>query len=483
MPVLTIVTATSGTEADGSHSTAGHMYYVLTDDSGNDHSFGWAPQEASQGHPVAPGEVYTNDNSNYQPLTYSASSVAISQSQYDTMLGFGTPGSANYLEGMSSTYNVLTNSCVDFTWKAAEQIGIEQPAHIPGTELVPVWNAKGIDTALETFATANNAAFESDPGDGSYGDSGGYGEYGSYGYDGYGGYGGYGGDYGGGFGFAGKAPKLAAGKNIGSVARQDLANGEVGAAVAAELELHHVYQLSTAAPQAAGAASVVYEAARFDHQVVTWSIATSQGTKAAPFSAYMTPENEAAVRAAFGAWAAAAPGITFREVGDSAQADIRVGYGQFDTADSGVIGYTSLKKKDGAIQSNTIVRVEDPHQTALALNADGRAVYAGTDATLTQVLTHEIGHALGLGDNADPNSIMYYGLSSNNASLDATDLAGIGTLYGGKAADHAGVSAGVHQLIQAMSTFGPAPGAADTTLVPPELTPKAVIAAGAAAHT
>ncbi|MYM84479.1 hypothetical protein GTP44_21320 [Duganella sp. FT50W] len=82
------------------------MYYVLTDDSGQDHSFGWASDESHQGNPIAPGAVYTNDDSNYQPLTYSASSVSISQAQYDTLMGFGTPGSANYLEGMSSTYEV-----------------------------------------------------------------------------------------------------------------------------------------------------------------------------------------------------------------------------------------------------------------------------------------------------------------------------------------------------------------------------------------
>ncbi|MYM37529.1 matrixin family metalloprotease [Duganella sp. FT94W] len=462
------------------------MYYVLTDDSGQDHSFGWAPDESHQGNPIAPGAVYTNDDSNYQPLTYSASSVSISQAQYDTLMGFGTPGSANYLEGMSSTYNILTNSCVDFTWKAMEQIGVEQPAHIPGTELVPVWNAKNVDTALESFARTNNEDFDSDPGDGTYGDSGGYGDYGAYGAYGYGAYGGYGGDYGGGFGFAGKAPKVAAaGNTISKLTRQDAASGEIQAAVATELELHHIYQLSTGGDQAAGAAAVVYEAAQFDHQVVTWSLASGKGTKAAPFSDYMSPANEAAVRAAFGAWAAAAPGITFQEVDDSSQADIRVGYGQFDTADSGIIGYTSLQKQNGVIQSNTIVRVEDPNQLALTQNADGQATYSGTDVTLTQALMHEIGHALGLGDNADPNSIMYYGLSSTNASLDATDLAGMNALYGKNAAaprTAASASTSVNQLIQAMSSFDP-PSAGAVALAPPAVDNKAVIAASAVAHS
>lgn len=42
-PTLTVVTAHSGTEADGSSSFAGHMYYVLTDSNGVQHSYGFAP--------------------------------------------------------------------------------------------------------------------------------------------------------------------------------------------------------------------------------------------------------------------------------------------------------------------------------------------------------------------------------------------------------------------------------------------------------
>ncbi len=57
-------------------------------------------------------------------------------------------------------------------------------------------------------------------------------------------------------------------------------------------------------------------------------------------------------------------------------------------------------------------------------------MYAGTDATFYQVALHEIGHALGLGDDSDPNSVMYYALGADNTTLDATDLAAIHQLYG-----------------------------------------------------
>ena len=41
------------------------------------------------------------------------------------------------------------------------------------------------------------------------------------------------------------------------------------------------------------------------------------------------------------------------------------------------------------------------------------------------MLMHEIGHALGLADNADPNSVMYYqSTGASNSTLNATDIAG-----------------------------------------------------------
>jgi hypothetical protein len=74
--------------------------------------------------------------------------------------------------------------------------------------------------------------------------------------------------------------------------------------------------------------------------------------------------------------------------------------------------------------------LEDPNQTPLVAGADGQLTYSGADATLYQLALHEIGHALGLADSADPNSIMYYELGSGNQSLDATDLTNIASLYG-----------------------------------------------------
>jgi hypothetical protein len=79
---------------------------------------------------------------------------------------------------------------------------------------------------------------------------------------------------------------------------------------------------------------------------------------------------------------------------------------------------------------------------------------------------------LGLADNADPNSIMYYALTSNNRTLDSTDLAGISMLYGTGSTASTSSSINVNQLIQAMAAFDTNSGGADTSSVQPALLAK-----------
>jgi hypothetical protein len=106
-------------------------------------------------------------------------------------------------------------------------------------------------------------------------------------------------------------------------------------------------------------------------------------------------------------------------------------------------------------------------QDALVTGADGQLTYAGTQADFSQVLVHEIGHALGLADNTDPNSIMDYALGTNNRTLDASDLMEIQELYSSKP-ESVSVSgnSSLNQLIQAMATFTADKGAPFTSLSP-----------------
>jgi YD repeat-containing protein len=266
--------------------------------------------------------------------------------------------------------------------------------------------------------------------------------------------GGYG--YYGGYGFAGSASTVQAsvGSNIGSIAQADLAKGDQAGATAAEAGLHQAYNTAMATPTA-GTGSSVLEGAKWDSNVITWSLAGAPGAgDSQANSAYETD-----LQQAFATWSAAS-GITFEELSGSAQSDISVGFGDLSTASTGVVGYTSYQAKNGQMAGANI-ELEDPNQDALVAGAGGQLTYSGTDATLEQVMLHEIGHAFGLADNADQNSIMYYDLTSNNRTLDSTDIAGIQSLYspGSNSSSSASNASGsqIDQLIQAMASYAPMP--------------------------
>ena len=257
-----------------------------------------------------------------------------------------------------------------------------------------------------------------------------------------------GGDFGG-YGFAGSKATVqaAVGSSVGSIAQADLVNGNQAGAFGAEAALAQASQVATTIPTA-GTGNSVLEGAKWDSQIITWSLSDPSGADSTADAAYETQ-----VQQAFATWAAAS-GLTFEEVSDPSQADIQIGFGELDTATSAVVGYTSGQAQNGQI-TGVSVELEDPSQDALVAGADGQLTYSGTDATLQQVLLHEIGHALGLADTADQNSIMYYELTSGNQTLDSTDITGMQSLYGtGSVSDaSAAASRQVEQLIQAMAAY------------------------------
>ena len=287
-----------------------------------------------------------------------------------------------------------------------------------------------------------------------------------------GGYGGYGG-----YDFAKGVGSGPSGSNIGVIAKYDQAIGDSSAALGAE-DASARAEIALQAPEVQGLAGARYEGAKLafpssslsdisSPKVVTWSFATGSGSQADPFSGTIGASYKATIERAINAWDKAS-GLTFEEVSDSAQSAIRIGWGDFDTQTSGVLGYTSYEQQNGVFQPGTIVRLEDPSQTALT-GKGLQATYAGTDATLYQTVLHEIGHALGLADNSDPSSALYAQSSSTNRKLDSTDVDGIRALYDAPSLKGAGdLSAsttavglvslnqhGLNLLVQAMASMAP----------------------------
>jgi hypothetical protein len=158
----------------------------------------------------------------------------------------------------------------------------------------------------------------------------------------------------------------------------------------------------------------------FDHPVITWSIDSPDPG----FSGQLGANELPSVQDAFQNWAAAS-GLKFVQVKGNAPADIEIGWAKLNTASTGVIGLTAVNSDARGNTTGVVITLEDKGETAIG--SDG--TYTGTDATLTQVLEHEVGHALGLGDNADPTSIESYFLNSSDRSIGASDSELVRQLY------------------------------------------------------
>ena len=149
MPSVIINIAGRDTQlANGTTSATGHMWYSLNDGNGNITSYGFSPDAAHEGWPIAPGAVHHDDNTNYQTRDY-VKIVEISQDQYDAMKNFGdNPASNGFTD-----YNGLTRSCIDFTWAGLKAGGLTDGYQ---GNVWPTWNADDVDAALR----ASNGLFD-----------------------------------------------------------------------------------------------------------------------------------------------------------------------------------------------------------------------------------------------------------------------------------------------------------------------------------
>ena len=189
--------------------------------------------------------------------------------------------------------------------------------------------------------------------------------------------------------------------------------------------------------------------------LITCSFASSGGS----FTSGMSAPYQTVIQAALSRWAQVAK-ITFQQVADSVSANIRIGWGSFTGSQVGQTDY-SYGQNDNKFVSGVTVRLQDPATSAVA--ASTSADYSGTATSLYQVALHEIGHALGLAHNTDPNSVMYATLGRSNVDLDQTDIDGIQALYGASA-DATITSASTMVSTKAAITAQNAPIQTDLTL-------------------
>lgn len=167
---------------------------------------------------------------------------------------------------------------------------------------------------------------------------------------------------------------------------------------------------------------------------VTWSLmptgtscATDGGGTCTSFADVLPAGWLGAVTSAFGAWSAVA-NITFIQVADDGAAfnaptssgDIRLGMHAFDGA-FGVLAHGYYPPANGNSAAGDI------HFDIAELWKIG---FGGAGFDIAQVLTHEIGHAIGLGHSSVPGSLMGAFYTEAFAGLQADDIAGAQFIYG-----------------------------------------------------
>ena len=168
---------------------------------------------------------------------------------------------------------------------------------------------------------------------------------------------------------------------------------------------------------------------------VTWSYmgdgvdcsAEGAGLVCNSFASFMPAGFEAAVDAAFAAWASVA-NLTFMQVADGGEAfnapgtsgDIRLGGHVFD-GPSGVLAHGFYPPVNGDTAAGDI-HFDSAENWKLDWGGPGFNIY--------QVLTHELGHALGLAHSDVPNSLMNPFYTEAFIGPQADDIAGMQYIYG-----------------------------------------------------
>jgi len=156
-------------------------------------------------------------------------------------------------------------------------------------------------------------------------------------------------ELGSGFGWPGLTVGGGAMPIVNVVAQYDSANGYQVAGAAAIAGFADAAQ-SAAGELATTAAGLADDPTtlRWAGHEVTWSFAAAATSGPSPISSAIGQRYEPVIESAIDAWASAS-GITFTQVAPGADPDILIGWGDFDTAASGVIGYIRAGRRMTAL--------------------------------------------------------------------------------------------------------------------------------------
>lgn len=138
MFTLTVKIADAGARIkDDKPSIAGHMWLSVYGN-GQTSSMGFGP--VKHGDPSGPREKTDKDNDKYLDIYYSGK-IYITENQYYTLKDFWDHPKKYGFD--PDEYNGLSNSCIDYTWKALYAIGLN-PTDFEGN-IYPSHNADNVD--------------------------------------------------------------------------------------------------------------------------------------------------------------------------------------------------------------------------------------------------------------------------------------------------------------------------------------------------
>ena len=136
------------------------------------------------------------------------------------------------------------------------------------------------------------------------------------------------------------------------------------------------------------------------------------------FADFMPTGYLTTVQSAFNAWSAVA-NLTFNQVADATGVDIRLGGHYFDGAGN-VLAHGYYPPNNGSLAGDIHFDTGDTWKIG----------FGGSGFDLFNVLTHELGHALGLAHSTDINALMYPYYTESFSGPQADDIAGMQYLYG-----------------------------------------------------